>query len=66
MIRDTKIEIKIVGNTDRRMTTMTKNAEIGMWKMIRRHKDRDVKDEKKLTNRYDNRQSGKLKIMRGL
>ena len=35
MIRNTKIEMKMVGNTDRRMTTMTINVEIGMWKMIR-------------------------------
>ena len=35
MIRHTKIEIKMVGNIGRRMTTMTKSAEIGMWKMIR-------------------------------
>ena len=35
MIRNTKIEMKTVGNTWRRMTRVTKNAEIGMWKMIR-------------------------------
>ena len=35
MIRNTKIEMKTVGNTRRRVTTMTKNTKIGMWKMIR-------------------------------